>query len=144
MVRFLGQPANCTSFPDAAATDIQDTVLAETTFDAANSSAGWNCLPDTTPGSVCTYTIGTLGGGTGSSASAANAQQSTPIVAAVDLRMVKTDDDVTAAVGKVINYMLMHFNDGDRDAVDVGLTETVPANTSFYPPGTLLCILPHI
>jgi large repetitive protein len=48
---------------------LTDTVPANTTFDAAGSTAGWACTPDNNPGSTCTLAVGALaGGGTAGSA----------------------------------------------------------------------------
>ncbi len=149
---------------DADSTTITETVLAQTIFDPTSSSPGWTCLPDNTAGSNCSFDLGTLSGGTSASvdfalqlntpvpgtftelqntasmdasnAATVMAQDTTPVTAAVDLRMVKTDGEITAALGKVINYTLISFNEGDRDALQVQLTETVPDHTKFYPPGS--------
>lgn len=146
---------------DAANVVLTETVLDETTFDVANSSAGWTCLPDINPGSTCTYLVGTLGGNdfgsvdfalllnnpvsdtitqlentasvSADNAQTVNAQDNTPIIASVNLRMVKSDGDITASLERIVNYSLIYFNDGDRNAVGVELTETVPANTTFQP-----------
>ena len=146
---------------DAALVELTETVLAETTFDAANSTVGWSCLPDINPGSTCTYSVGTLGGNDSGSvdfalllnnpvsdtitqldntasasadnAQTVNAQDSTPIIASVSLRMVKSDGDITASLERIVSYSLIYFNDGDRNAVGVELTETVPDNTTFQP-----------
>lgn len=149
---------------DADTTTLSEVVLAETVFNAAASSPGWDCPMGITEGNTCTFDIGTLGGGDSGSvdfaltlntpvpgifsqvennvvidatnASAMVAQDTTPVDAEVDLRIVKTDGEVTAALGKVINYTLISFNDGDRNALNVQLTETVPDNTTFYPPSS--------
>ncbi len=149
---------------DAEATTLTEVVLAETVFAASSSDGGWVCLPDITAGSSCSLDLGTLGGGNSgsvdfaltlntpvpgifsqltntvvmdaSNASAVNAQDTTPIDASVDLRLVKTDGGVTAALSKVINYTLINFNEGDRDALSALITETVPDNTTFYPPSS--------
>ncbi|MGJ8663312.1 MAG: hypothetical protein ACSHWU_06665, partial [Marinicella sp.] len=149
---------------DADSTSLAEIVLTETVFDPSSSSPGWVCAPDNTAGSTCTLDLGTLGGGTSSSvdfgltlnspvpgifsqldntvvmdasnASSVLGQDSTPVDASVDLRIVKTDGGVTAALGKVINYTLISFNDGDRNALSVELTETVPDNTTFHPPSS--------
>lgn len=149
---------------DADTTILTETVLNQTVFNAAASSAGWVCAPDNNPGSTCTLNLGTVVGGTAgsvdfaltlnnpvqaifsqltntvvidaSNASSTQAQDTTPVDAEVDLRIVKTDGGVTAALGKVINYTLINFNEGDRDAVLVTITETVPDNTTFYPPSS--------
>ncbi|WP_223789559.1 DUF11 domain-containing protein [Marinicella meishanensis] len=149
---------------DADTTSLTETVLTETVFNAAASTAGWLCVPDNNPGSTCTLNLGTVGGGSAgsvdfaltlntpvpgifsqltntvvmsaSNASTTQAQDTTPIDADVDLRIVKTDGGVTAALGKVINYTLINFNEGDRDALLVEISETVPDNTTFYPPSS--------
>jgi LPXTG-site transpeptidase (sortase) family protein len=48
---------------DATGVEVSDTIPANTTFDAASSTSGWACVPDDTPGSVCTYTIGDFASG---------------------------------------------------------------------------------
>ena len=149
---------------DAASTTLSEMVLNETVFNAAASSLGWVCLPDNNPGSNCTLDIGTLAGGSAGSvnfaltlntpvpaifsqlsntvvmdadnASSVQAQDDTPIDADVALRIVKTDGGVTAGLGKVINYTLINFNEGDRDAALVQITEVVPDNTTYYPPSS--------
>jgi len=42
---------------------ISDTVPDDTTFNAAGSSPGWSCTGGEGPGTLCTYTIGSLGAG---------------------------------------------------------------------------------
>ncbi len=59
------------------------------------------------------------------------ASDTTPIDAAPDLVLAKTDGDVSATPGSTIAYTLIYTNAGDQDATGVGLTETVPANTTF-------------
>ena len=149
---------------DADTTILSEVVLSETVFNASASTAGWVCIPDNNPGSTCTLGLGTVGGGASgtvdfaltmntpvpgifsqvtntvvmdaNNANSAQAQDTTPVDASVDLRIVKTDGGVTAALGKIINYTLISFNDGDRNALNVQLTETVPDNTTFYPPSS--------
>jgi uncharacterized repeat protein (TIGR01451 family) len=149
---------------DAANTTLTETVLPNTTFDGVNSTGGWVCAPDNNPGSTCTASLGTLGGNVMSAvnfallvdtpvptdltvlnndvtlsadnAASTNAQDSTPVVADADFNLVKADGGITAGLDKVINYTLIAFNNGDRDAADATLTETVPDNTTFYPPAS--------
>jgi len=52
---------------NATGVTITDTVPEGTTFDAANSTAGWVCTPDGSAGSTCTFDVGALDGGTGDS-----------------------------------------------------------------------------
>ncbi|MCX6030943.1 MAG: DUF11 domain-containing protein, partial [Chloroflexi bacterium] len=47
----------------ATGVKITDTVPAHTTFNPGASTAGWVCVPNNAAGSVCTYTVGALGGG---------------------------------------------------------------------------------
>jgi uncharacterized repeat protein (TIGR01451 family) len=47
----------------ATGVTISDTVPANSTFNAASSTAGWACLPDGNAGSVCTLDIGAVGAG---------------------------------------------------------------------------------
>jgi uncharacterized repeat protein (TIGR01451 family) len=44
---------------------LTETVPANTTFNAASSTAGWSCTPNNNAGSVCTLTIGSLAAGGG-------------------------------------------------------------------------------
>ena len=54
---------------DATGVELTDTVPDNTTFDAGASTAGWACVPDNNPGSVCTVAVGALaGGGSGGAA----------------------------------------------------------------------------
>ncbi len=48
---------------DATGVTVTDAIPANTTFDPGSSTTGWDCVPDTTPGSVCTYTIGDFASG---------------------------------------------------------------------------------
>ncbi|WP_154222582.1 DUF11 domain-containing protein [Marinicella rhabdoformis] len=141
---------------DAANTTINDTILAQTSFDPDNSSPGWVCVFG-----ACVYNIGTLGGGENGTvnfalrlnnpvdeviteldntakifadnATLVDANDTTPIIADALLRLVKTDGGITAGLDRIINYTLIYFNDGNRNAVGVELTETVPDHTTFQP-----------
>lgn len=48
---------------DAQPTVITDTVPGNTVFNPANSTAGWSCNPDSSAGSVCSFTVGNLATG---------------------------------------------------------------------------------
>lgn len=49
---------------DAAGVTLTETVPANATFNAASSSLGWSgCVDGSASGTVCTYTVGALGGG---------------------------------------------------------------------------------
>jgi len=45
---------------DATGVVITETVPANSTFDAGNSSGGWNCLPNNNAGSTCTINVGAV------------------------------------------------------------------------------------
>ena len=62
-----------------------------------------------------------------------SASDTTPITAAPDLALTKSDGGVSAAPGDTINYTLTITNTGNQGATGVGLSETVPANTTFNP-----------
>lgn len=55
----------------------------------------------------------------------------TPVVAAPDLSLSKTDGGANVLPGGDVSYTLTVTNVGDQDAAAVELTETVPANTIF-------------
>jgi CSLREA domain-containing protein/uncharacterized repeat protein (TIGR01451 family) len=63
---------------------LTDTVPADTTFNAASSTAGWTCVPDINPGSVCTLALGPVGSGAGDSAAFAVTVDN-PLPSGVDL-----------------------------------------------------------
>jgi len=55
----------------------------------------------------------------------------TPIDAAPDLAVTKSDGGASVVPGTSVTYTLNYANNGNQDAVGVLLTETVPANTTF-------------
>ncbi len=55
----------------------------------------------------------------------------TPITAAPDLVITKTDGDATTVPGGVVIYTLTFNNVGDQDATGVVITETVPDYSTF-------------
>jgi LPXTG-site transpeptidase (sortase) family protein len=55
----------------------------------------------------------------------------TPVEAAPDLRISKTDGGVSTMPGAVLTYTLTYTNVGNQGATGVILTETVPAHTTF-------------
>ena len=59
------------------------------------------------------------------------ASDTTPVNAAPDLSIWKTDGGLTFAPGNIILYQFLVQNIGNQDASGVVLTETVPANTTF-------------
>lgn len=75
---------------------------------------------------------GVTGAGTDSNpANNATAAQ-TPINAAPDLKITKTDNALGTTPGSVINYTLFYTNAGNQGATGVVITDGVPANTTFY------------
>jgi uncharacterized repeat protein (TIGR01451 family) len=145
---------------------LTETVPANTTFNAGASTAGWSCVPDNNPGSVCSLAVGALiSGGSGSATFAVtvvspapaglaqvsntasvaddgtngadpnpgnnSASDTTPVDAAPDLTIAKSDGGASAPLGASIAYALSYSNAGNQGATGVTLTETVPANTTF-------------
>jgi large repetitive protein len=55
----------------------------------------------------------------------------TPLTAAPDLQLTKSDGGVTATPGGTVAYTLNYSNSGNQGATGVVLTETVPTNTTF-------------
>jgi len=55
----------------------------------------------------------------------------TPLEAAPDLQISKTDGGVTVTPGSVLTYTLTYTNVGNQGATGVILTETVPAHTTY-------------
>ena len=64
------------------------------------------------------------------------ADDSTPLNAAPDLALTKSDGGATATPGAVIAYTLTYANTGNQGATGVVITETVPANTTFHAAGS--------
>ncbi len=69
---------------DATGVVLTETVPANTMFDAANSTAGWVCVPDSTPGSTCTLAIGNLAAGAVASVASFAVLVDNPIAAGVE------------------------------------------------------------
>ncbi|MBP7998732.1 MAG: DUF11 domain-containing protein [Chloroflexi bacterium] len=55
----------------------------------------------------------------------------TPINAAPDMSLTKSDGGATTTPGGTVAYTLNYANNGNQGATGVNLTETVPANSSF-------------
>jgi large repetitive protein len=55
----------------------------------------------------------------------------TPVTAAPDLSLTKSDGGTSVVPGGTVAYTLTYANGGDQGAAGVVLTETVPANTTF-------------
>ncbi len=146
---------------------LNETVPANTTFNAGASTAGWSCANGSPGGTPCTLSVGALtgAGGTGSATFAVtlvnpvpagvtvvtntgsinddNANggdptpgnnsdtETTPIVAAPELGIVKSDAGASAVPGTPLTYTLNDANAGTRGATGVVLSETVPPDTTF-------------
>jgi uncharacterized repeat protein (TIGR01451 family) len=146
---------------DAALTVLEETVPLQTTFNPAASTAGWVCVPDGSAGSTCTLDLGTLGGGASDVATfavtvddpvlagtteiansatlnasnapaPAMASDTSIVVADPDLVLSKSDGDISTRPGRTLSYFLVYGNEGNENAADTTLTETVPDNTSFF------------
>jgi uncharacterized repeat protein (TIGR01451 family) len=145
---------------------LNETVPANTTFNAGASTAGWTCFPDNSAGSICTLTIGALSSGANGSATFAvtvdspvpagvtqitntanvgddgsndadptpgnnTASDTTPVTAAPDLQLSKSDGGARGIPGGTVVYTLIYTNTGNQGATGIVLTDTVPANTTF-------------
>lgn len=60
----------------------------------------------------------------------------TPIDAAPDLAVAKSDGGVSVSAGDTIAYTISYANNGDQDAANAVLAETVPAHTVFVAAGS--------
>lgn len=145
---------------------LTETVPANTTFNAAGSTAGWSCTNGSPAGTTCTQSIGALNGGSASTtrrfavtvanpvaagvsqisntASAAddgsngtdptlpnNGTDTTPVTAAPDYSITKTDGGISTTPGSTVAYTLNYANGGNQGGSGVVLSEVVPANTTF-------------
>src|SRR6185312_9401078 len=59
------------------------------------------------------------------------ASDTTPVIAAPDFSLTKSDGGASVAPGGTVAYTLTYANSGNQGATGVVLTETVPANTTF-------------
>jgi large repetitive protein len=57
----------------------------------------------------------------------------TPLTAAPDLVLYKSDGDISTVPGERISYALIAVNEGNMNAASTLLTETVPVNSRFDP-----------
>src|SRR5690606_16398002 len=63
----------------------------------------------------------------------ASAMESTPLLAAPDLALVKDDGGATIHPGELLTYTLTLSNVGDQHATGTHIEETVPFHTTFVP-----------
>ena len=138
---------------DAANFVMEETVPANTTFDAASSSPGWACS-----GASCSLTIPTLAGAGGTTSRTFGVRVVNPLPAGVTtisntacirslnprcdtidvptdgrplLNLVKRLLSGTPTPGSVLTYEIQVQNTGNQGAKNVTLSETVPSHTTF-------------
>lgn len=145
---------------DAGSAELSDTVPAGTTFNAGASTAGWACAPDNSAGSVCTLALGDLAGNGGSGMatfavtvvnpvpagfdqvsntaslgatglSPVLASDTTPVTAAPDIFIDKFGPAGPVTPGDTVTFGIDYGNNGNEDAANGVLTETVPVGTTF-------------
>jgi uncharacterized repeat protein (TIGR01451 family) len=148
---------------DLAAVALTETVPANTTFNAAASSAGWSCVNGALVGTSCTLSAGSLAAGASASANfavtvdaavpagttqiansasisgggaSANASDTTPLTTSPALSLSKSDGGVTVTPGGTVAYTLSYQNIGNIGLTGVTLSETVPAHTTFNAGGS--------
>ena len=99
---------------------LTDTVPEHTAFEAASSTAGWVCTPNTNSGSICTFSVGDLAVGAGGS-----------LVFAV-----RVDDPLVGAesVTNIVSIADDGSNGSDENIVNNSATETTPVTN----PGTIV------
>jgi uncharacterized repeat protein (TIGR01451 family) len=147
----------------ASGVTITETLPANATFNAASSSPGWDdasspTITYTLPGGIPAGGTGTVQFAVTVNATlpagvtqltnnvliaAANeplanqgnntASDTTPVNAAPDLVVTKTDSGATVVPGGSVTYTLNYSNDGTQDATGVVITETLPPNTTIDP-----------
>jgi uncharacterized repeat protein (TIGR01451 family) len=137
---------------------IDETVPANTSFNATASTAGWSCPNGSPAGASCSLSIGTLAGGAngtatfavtvvspvpavtaqiannatvGAGAVSSSAGDVTPVTSSPALTLSKSDGGASVTPGGTVSYNLTYANTGNIDLIGVLLDETVPANTSF-------------
>ncbi len=155
---------------EATSVVITETVPAYTTFDPAASHPGWSCGGATctyTVGSLpggatrnLTFTVNVAAllptgvtqivnsaGITDDNANGADTNPAnntagtvTPVIAAPDLTLSKSDGGVTATPGATLVYTLTYANTGNQEATGVVIAETLPTHTTFVGPTGWNCV----
>ena len=132
---------------------LNETIPINTSFNAAASTAGWVCA-----GATCTLNVGSLAAGATGNAifavtidnpmpagttqitnnatitdgtTSANAGDTTPVITTPGLTLGKSDGAITSTPGGTVAYTLSYANTGNVGLINLVLSETVPANTSF-------------
>ncbi len=145
---------------------LTETVPANSTFNAGASAAGWSCVASTctlnlggvgagASGSVAfavtvntplpagvqqianTVTIADNGqNGPDPTPGNNTGTDTTPVTAAPDLTVSKSDGGATTVPGGTVAYTINYGNVGNQGATGVVLTETIPANSTFNAGGS--------
>ncbi len=147
---------------------LTEEVPAHTTYSGPTTGQNsWNCTPNTFAGATCKRNIGTLSSGndgevefrvqvdptvpagvteisnratigTALFSEIDVATQKTPLDAAPDLTLTKSDGGGAATPGNTILYQLTYTNQGNQAATGVMLNETLPSHTTFDSGGSSL------
>ena len=145
----------------AAGVVMTDTVPANTTFVAANSSAGWSCADGAGPGTLCALNIGPLAGGGATAArlfavrlanpmpagvtSITNtalvaevgqpprppATEITPVDVHANLRISKTVSSNSVTVGGRLTYTIQAVNDGPGILINAVVSDNLTSGLLF-------------
>ena len=143
---------------------IDETVPANTTFNAGASTGIWSCANNAPAGTSCSLNIGTLASGASGAVTFAVtvvtpvparttqiansatlsasdgtvdvASDTTPVTTAPALSLVKSDGGASVTPGGTVVYTLSYANTGNVDLDAVAVTETVPANATFSAAGS--------
>jgi large repetitive protein len=142
---------------DAAGIELVEQIPPHTTFLASQSTPGWLCSPDIQPGSTCSLSVASLNVGESRSATfalqlpsplpagletVANtacallgsqnpcSTHTTPISGSPEIHVQKTYDGPPLAPGALLVFHLAVSNVGDQNAIDLVVTETVPAHST--------------
>ena len=140
---------------------LTETIPGNSTFNAGASTGGWVCGATTCTFAVGTLAPGATGsvtfavtvvnpipagvgqinnavtitddGAHGTDANSANntGTDFTPVNAAPDLTVSKSDGGATSVPGGTVAYTISYGNVGNQGATGVVLTETIPANSTF-------------